>query len=577
MWQLAPDYVTRVLRPAAQRFAARSVLPDVFARYDLPLDVASPDEITRALSDVQKLWEQLKADPVVGKLVIELLSPPELERAEKTLLEKQSRLLERKFIEKAQREAAKNSVARPAAKGATRLVVRDIAERTAHPEKKRSAETEMANGTLGVAFPLREVDARPGPAFDGEPAIIPPPPPKPPDEELREAGVTAGDGLVEGRWEAPKTGRVRVFKAIHGETEGTLDHIDDHGFVDYAVRNGVTYDYRLALEIPDDPSRLSPGLRFSVRPAEILPPVDGLTARMTSEGVRLSWPMLRRGSPVVLRFPQAPPWPMGRVIGAGEHAGGNVIPLSENKEYEALDTAPLQKRGFYVVLAVSGERATVGKSIRFLALSDLTALSAQNVTEYVEIRWHWPPGCRKARIRWRRGEPPASADDPDSDFTDMGKGDYISNKGSLQIKPPGSGRWYVRGFAWNEESQGYSAGISLGANAYFQRPKARVEYRLTRGVARHRMTVTIKSDSDIILPSLVIVAGPGDLQPLAIDQGQQVTRFPAIPLGREVPVQQRIDLKPVRRPAYLKAFFEERGAYDDVDLRHPEPSQARLR
>lgn len=717
MWQLAPDYVTRVLQPAAQRFADGNGLPDVFERYDLPLDVSSHEDIGRALNEVQSIWEQQRNDAVIGKLVNELLSPAELSHARQTLLDKKKRALARKMIEHAQREALKSTLAGLMKKGYVTaeeradlirrysmlevsaidaqiggpmrarkkalpfdelsgqereqirsdlavLLKRDLfdflgldagvsasdvasayqkarADWQKRPDDARktaalelltlierhfldreinrfellrqwneldallpSLRALLSKGGLDapaieafvaratesqveemlartyVAHAQRDADAasaraadvQPAPQARDEPTATRP---QPQYEEFQGATVMAADAVVEGHWAPPSRGRVRVFKCVYGAAETELDNVGETGFTDYEVRNNVMYTYRLAVETPDESApRLSAGLRFSVTPAEILAPVESLEVRTTGDGVRLCWPMLRRGTPVALRFSQAPPWPLGRVIKADERGDGEVIPLMN--EREALDATPLQKKAFYVVLAVSGPNATVGKAVRFLALPDLTALTTENFTEYVQIRWRWPPACRVARIGWRKGEPPATSDDPEARFSEMGKGEYNA-KGSLRVPLPGTGIWYFRGFAWHDESRSYSAGISGGANARVQFQKALVQYSLTRGLVRRRMTVTIHSDHDIILPSLVIVAAPGDLQPLRAEQGQEITRLPKIPLRRGQAFSQEIELNTVRRPAYLRAFFADIDAYDDVDLRHPEPRQARIR
>ena len=299
----------------------------------------------------------------------------------------------------------------------------------------------------------------------------PAPPPVEPraqdsDEELHEASITAADRVVEGQWaRLPADHCVRVFRSAYGEADHELKDVGATGFIDYDVRNGMTYVYRLAVESESEPARrLGAGLQFTVSPSELPPLVESLKIRETNEGVHLSWPMLRYGYPVALRFSHAPPWPLGRLIDAADRGGGKVIPLVN--EREALDKSPSHKKAFYVVLAVSGQNAVVGKSVRFIALPDVTSLKVENFVEYVQIRWDWPTGCRSVRIGWRKGEPPSHGGDPDTAFIDVGKGEYTAN-GALRIPPPGRGIWYFRAFAWHDEPRTHSAGVTPGANDRF--------------------------------------------------------------------------------------------------------------
>lgn len=68
------DYVRRVLGPAVERFKSDGVLPDLFERYALPLEVTSPGDINAAVVEVKALWDKTRlSNPkyaaFIGKLV----------------------------------------------------------------------------------------------------------------------------------------------------------------------------------------------------------------------------------------------------------------------------------------------------------------------------------------------------------------------------------------------------------------------------------------------------------------------------------------------------------------------------
>ena len=74
MWQFDPDkYMKQVFTPAAEAFAADSTLPDVFARYALPLDCANDQEIELAVQKVTAHWIKQKNNIKYKRLVEVLL------------------------------------------------------------------------------------------------------------------------------------------------------------------------------------------------------------------------------------------------------------------------------------------------------------------------------------------------------------------------------------------------------------------------------------------------------------------------------------------------------------------------
>jgi tetratricopeptide (TPR) repeat protein len=74
MWKFdADDYVKRVLSPAVDAFKNDGSVPDIFARYDLPLDVSEAADIETALNTVGAYWNKTKNNPRFGQLLAVLL------------------------------------------------------------------------------------------------------------------------------------------------------------------------------------------------------------------------------------------------------------------------------------------------------------------------------------------------------------------------------------------------------------------------------------------------------------------------------------------------------------------------
>ena len=112
MWQLAPDYLTRVMKPAAERFAKGEGLPDFFTRYDLPLTVEDRADIEKALDEVLSFWNKTRNHPVYGKLATALAATSETAAARQTLLDREARGMARTVVEKKRRKEAEAAFVR---------------------------------------------------------------------------------------------------------------------------------------------------------------------------------------------------------------------------------------------------------------------------------------------------------------------------------------------------------------------------------------------------------------------------------------------------------------------------------
>lgn len=110
MWQFDPDkYMKQVFTPAVDAFAADRTLPDVFARYALPLDCANDQEIEQAVQKVTAHWNKQKNNIKYKRLVEVLVQAagPQGSIDLRTLKDPTARAEQRKVVEeerKRQRE-----------------------------------------------------------------------------------------------------------------------------------------------------------------------------------------------------------------------------------------------------------------------------------------------------------------------------------------------------------------------------------------------------------------------------------------------------------------------------------------
>jgi hypothetical protein len=92
------DYIARVLSPAVEAFAREGRLPDLFERYDLPLDASGSAAIEGQIKTVVSFWNKTKANPKYTAFLQVLLSPKE-QADSQDLLDATARTALRKLVE----------------------------------------------------------------------------------------------------------------------------------------------------------------------------------------------------------------------------------------------------------------------------------------------------------------------------------------------------------------------------------------------------------------------------------------------------------------------------------------------
>lgn len=107
MWKFdADNYMKRTFSPAAEAFAAEGALPDVFARFDLPLDCSDVGDIELAVKTVTAFWVKQKNNIRFKRLVERLLevAGPQGATDLRTLKDPTARAEQRKVVEQERRQ-----------------------------------------------------------------------------------------------------------------------------------------------------------------------------------------------------------------------------------------------------------------------------------------------------------------------------------------------------------------------------------------------------------------------------------------------------------------------------------------
>jgi TPR repeat protein len=165
------DYVQRVLSPALERFARGGELPDVFERYDLPLNLEDAQTIEASIHDARCLWTKTKTNAKFKELLPKLLQ--EEGHARRVLLDPTARSQERKRVETERRtrrearfarlEAAIEQVSAPGY-----ITLRIRAELLARFKREGFSEGEISER---IRVPVRE--QAPAPSADDNGSGLP--------------------------------------------------------------------------------------------------------------------------------------------------------------------------------------------------------------------------------------------------------------------------------------------------------------------------------------------------------------------------------------------------------------------
>jgi len=180
------------------------------------------------------------------------------------------------------------------------------------------------------------------------------------------------------------------------------------------------------------------------------------------------------------------------------------------------------------------------------------------------------------RVAWTSGAPAPSATSVRSgQSTDISHAEYMRSS-SLRVSP-GPGTWYFRAFARGEDGA-FSTGTAPGSNTVLKTRRGAVKYSLSRGriFGRNRVKLTLESGESLFVPEIVVVAAPGDRQPQTASEGREVLRIQATKLDARQPRDFAFDIGTARLPVFVRAFFSNPHAYDDLELHDPPPSEARM-
>jgi hypothetical protein len=160
----------------------------------------------------------------------------------------------------------------------------------------------------------------------------------------------------------------------------------------------------------------------------------------------------------------------------------------------------------------------------------VSGVSASRLGDVVRLRWEWPRGAGRARVRWRPLEQPVRAgrsndrrDPRASGQADVQLRRYIDDGGAEITVGPGPVAVAVRTVVTVDgvETESPATVVEVAGR------QVEVAYSVTTSRLRKRVVVTLVPDESCQLPPIVVVGRSDGILPLSAARGTVVATLPA--------------------------------------------------
>ncbi len=360
--------------------------------------------------------------------------------------------------------------------------------------------------------------------------------------------LTAGDGVVAGRWTCPpEAARVAVTR------DGVPVPAARTGFRDATVRNGTTYRYRISAVYlgTDGEEVLSGGVHAAATPAAPPDPVTGLAVEHDPSGhLLVTYEPPAHGEVELLALGGPPPWPPGTTLPlaevrrAGRPLRGDPVPGGLR-----VSTGP----GVLVAVSVSGDVATVGASREHVSLTPPRELVAERRGDVIMLGFDWPPDVTETEVTWRCG-------DGEPRRLPVGRAGYDAH-GGVRLPVP--------------DARPVRIEVAAAATAHGRRVtgtpvtavvpgRTVVGYELRRPRLRGPLVLTLTAAEPVPLRRLVLVARSGPM-PQRSGDGRTVAAWDEV----TAPARLTAPMPRLARPFWLRCFADDEAVeLHDPPVRH---------
>lgn len=404
-------------------------------------------------------------------------------------------------------------------------------------------------------------------------------------KEVEDFSLEVGEGLVRGSWkfDVPE-GKVRVFCGSESELRQgkgrPIQLTNPQTFEDTNLKNGETYNYRILVEYRDLSGKVlaTAGKFASATPVSPPQPVHRFDITSDAGNLNFQWTPPPFGTVSIYRLTEKPTWRCGTQIPLANLTKFGM-PLRNVRAGLAVDSFPTAGQVYYTPFTIAGDAVVVGEAKPFISAEEITGLRVEDFESYLQLRWKWSPHFHSVVVAWRHDDYPNDAQDAKAIKQIVTKGEYDAN-GGFKIKNPKKMPYKFVVYTVNElDGQPvYSVGLNQDCRAEARVKQAvKISYSLkTKGWWRKSFVLSLDSEQPIsALPELVVVAKPGETQPLDSEDGKIVARLNNISL--ESSFEHEFEAANIKRPFFISLFFAQPNSYNSFKLSAASLKQLKVR
>jgi len=406
-------------------------------------------------------------------------------------------------------------------------------------------------------------------------------------KEIEDFALEVGDACVHGSWKFDVAeGKVRALCGNESSLrEGTGREVpltSPHTFTDDGLKNGETYTYRVFVEYKNPSGEILSTHGKFAGATPMVPPPAIERFDIVSENGELSfrWAPPSLGRVSIYRLAQKPEWECGALISQAKLAKIGT-PIQSKSDGSAIDSPPANGQVYYTPFTVAGEVVVVGQTKQFIAAEEVSGLRVEDFGSYLLLRWKWSGSFRAATVAWRHDHYPLDANDRQANKQTVTKYEYDAT-GGFRVPAPTNEPYKFTVFTVTERDGTliHSAGLNKGCSVEIRtRPTVKINYSVkAKGWLRKSFVVSLTGEDPVAdLPELLVIAKPGETQPLELDDGRLVARIQNAALNPPLPFEYEFKVPGLKRPFFLRLFFAVPDAYDTYKLSDPPPKQLKVK
>ncbi|MEK6279159.1 MAG: hypothetical protein AABN95_02290 [Acidobacteriota bacterium] len=405
-------------------------------------------------------------------------------------------------------------------------------------------------------------------------------------KEVEEFYLQAGDAVVGGSWKfdiAEGTVRVRCGNepSLRQGAGREVQLTSPHSFTDSNLTNSQTYTYRVFVEYHDPNGKTvsTTGKFASATPALLPQPIERFDIRSENGELIFQWTPPPFGTVSIYRRSQKPEWECGALISLAKLAKIGT-PLRSKVDGAAADSMAANGQVYYTPFTVAGDIVVVGQTKGFIPAEEITGLRIEDFGAYLLVRWKWSGSFQAVTVAWRHDHYPVDVHDKQATKQTLTKYEYDANGGFRIVNPKKLPyKFTVFTITEREGKIVHSVGLNKDCSAEIrtrQTPKINYSVR-AKGLWRKSFVLSLTCDEPISdLPELLLVAKPGETQPLERESGQVIARIKDAAINPPSPFEYEFEIPRLRRPFFVRLFFAAPDAYETFMLFDPPPNQLKV-